>query len=84
MGAIYIYQMIISPIIGPKCRYYPSCSNYMLITLKMHGLLKGFALGVARIIRCNGLFVGGIDYPCGYNHHSDDKCKHSNNRKTHD
>ncbi|WP_317130034.1 membrane protein insertion efficiency factor YidD [Segetibacter sp. 3557_3] len=47
------YQVLISPLLGPKCRFTPTCSQYALIALKKHGLLKGSWLSVKRIVRCN-------------------------------
>ncbi|KFN90347.1 membrane protein insertion efficiency factor YidD [Tetragenococcus muriaticus] len=56
------YQRFISPLFPPSCRYYPSCSSYMLEALKVHGVFKGLLMGIARVLRCNPLFKGGIDY----------------------
>jgi uncharacterized protein len=49
---IKIYQYIISPVIGPKCRFTPTCSHYAAEALKKHGLFKGGWLSVKRISRC--------------------------------
>ena len=49
---IKIYQYVISPAIGPKCRYTPTCSQYAVDALKKHGILKGGWLSVKRISRC--------------------------------
>jgi putative membrane protein insertion efficiency factor len=49
---IRIYQYVISPAIGPKCRYSPTCSQYAVEALKKHGLVKGGWLSVKRISRC--------------------------------
>lgn len=45
----------------PSCRYYPTCSNYMLDAIKTHGVFKGTIMGLFRIIRCNPLQKGGYD-----------------------
>ena len=58
---IRVYQWIISPLLGPRCRFYPSCSNYMLESLEKHGLMVGLKLGVKRVIKCHPLHPGGID-----------------------
>ena len=58
---ILAYQKVLSPLLGPRCRYYPSCSHYTKDALLRHGPAKGLLLGIARIVRCNGLFSGGID-----------------------
>ena len=49
---IKIYQYIISPVLGPKCRFTPSCSHYALEALQKYGLIKGGWLAVKRISRC--------------------------------
>lgn len=55
------YQKYISPMFPPTCRYYPSCSTYMIQAINKHGSLKGTAMGTARIIRCNPMVPGGLD-----------------------
>jgi putative membrane protein insertion efficiency factor len=55
------YQMIVSPFIGPACRFYPSCSQYALDSIDRHGLLKGAALAVKRLGRCHPFHPGGYD-----------------------
>ncbi|MGM0215143.1 membrane protein insertion efficiency factor YidD [Enterococcus sp. AZ109] len=56
------YQRFISPLFQPSCRYYPSCSSYMIQALRVHGTLKGILMGIARILRCNPFARGGIDF----------------------
>ena len=56
------YQVTISPRLGPTCRYYPSCSNYALGAVRVHGPVKGSILTVARLARCNPWSHGGIDH----------------------
>lgn len=58
---IKFYQWFISPLLGPRCRFYPSCSNYMLEAIKIHGFFCGFWLGVKRILRCHPGNPGGVD-----------------------
>lgn len=55
------YQLIISPVLGPRCRFYPSCSHYTLEALSLHGLFKGGFLSIKRIISCHPGNPGGID-----------------------
>jgi len=55
------YQGLISPLLPPMCRFYPSCSQYALEALRVHGALYGSWLAIARIFRCNPLFEGGMD-----------------------
>lgn len=61
MSIIRFYQRRISPLFGPKCRYYPTCSQYALEALEVHGLLKGSLLTIGRLMRCNIFFPGGVD-----------------------
>ena len=49
---IRFYQWVISPAVGPKCRFTPTCSQYTAEALKKHGLAKGFLLSVKRISKC--------------------------------
>ena len=55
------YQVLISPLLGQNCRFYPSCSCYAHQALKQHGALKGSWLSVKRIVKCNPMHPGGID-----------------------
>jgi putative membrane protein insertion efficiency factor len=50
---IKLYQWILSPLLGPKCRFTPSCSNYSLEAFKKYGPIKGFWLSLKRIGRCH-------------------------------
>lgn len=61
IGLVRFYQLFISPIIGPRCRFYPTCSHYTIDALKQHGLLCGSWLGVKRIFRCHPGNPGGVD-----------------------
>ena len=55
------YKKIISPIKPPCCRFYPSCSQYAIEALQIHGAFKGTLLSVKRIARCNPFCKGGED-----------------------
>lgn len=59
--AIRFYQRRISPLFPPKCRYYPTCSQYALEAIEVHGVFKGMLLAVGRLMRCNIFFPGGVD-----------------------
>ena len=59
--AIRFYQKKISPLFGPKCRYYPTCSQYAILAIERFGVIKGSFLAVSRLLRCNPLFPGGYD-----------------------
>jgi putative membrane protein insertion efficiency factor len=58
---IRLYQLFISPILPPSCRFYPTCSVYAIEALKRYGLLKGVWLSVKRIFRCHPFSEGGYD-----------------------
>jgi putative membrane protein insertion efficiency factor len=59
---IRTYQLTLSPRFSHgACRYTPTCSQYMLEAIEIHGPLKGIGLGILRILRCNPLFKGGYD-----------------------
>jgi uncharacterized protein len=58
---IRVYQWGISPLLGPKCRYTPTCSQYAVEALKKHGLLKGSWLAIRRIARCHPWGGHGVD-----------------------
>ena len=60
ISIIKIYQYLVSPILGNKCRYLPTCSEYYIESLKTHGLRKGSYLGIKRIFSCHPFkFLGG-------------------------
>ena len=57
---IKIYKLILSPILGPGCRYLPTCSNYFIDCLNEYGVMKGTLKGFARILSCHPVkFLGG-------------------------
>jgi len=58
---IVLYQKLISPVLLPSCRFYPSCSTYARLALKKHGMMKGGILSLTRILRCHPLHPGGYD-----------------------
>lgn len=65
LGFIRFYQYVISPMLGPRCRFYPSCSQYAIEAVQRYGAFKGGWLALKRIIRCNPLSEGGEDpVPC--------------------
>ncbi|MBP9988046.1 MAG: membrane protein insertion efficiency factor YidD [Ruminococcus sp.] len=59
--AVRFYQRHISPKLPNMCRYYPTCSNYAIEAIQVHGAFKGTFMAVARLLRCNQLFKGGYD-----------------------
>ncbi|PSJ23453.1 membrane protein insertion efficiency factor YidD [Halomonas sp. ND22Bw] len=61
LGLVKAYQLILSPLLGPRCRYWPSCSHYTAEALKVHGPFRGGWLGLRRLLRCHPGAEGGID-----------------------
>ncbi|MDR2163587.1 MAG: membrane protein insertion efficiency factor YidD [Clostridiales Family XIII bacterium] len=55
------YQLFISPLFPPSCRFYPTCSAYCIQALKKYGVLKGGVLGARRVLRCHPFNPGGYD-----------------------
>jgi len=75
IGLIRVYQYAISPMLGQRCKYYPSCSNYAIGAIREHGPLKGVGLAAWRLLRCNPFSNGGFDpvpprrhRACGHDH----------------
>ncbi|MGI6345431.1 MAG: membrane protein insertion efficiency factor YidD [Bacillota bacterium] len=58
---IRVYRRWISPLLGPSCRFYPTCSEYMIQALEKYGFFRGGWLGVRRILRCHPFSPGGYD-----------------------
>ena len=59
---IRVYQRLVSPLIGPRCRFYPSCSQYAAEAIQKHGAIRGIALALARQMRCHPWHPGGVDH----------------------
>ncbi|MDO5580414.1 MAG: membrane protein insertion efficiency factor YidD [Planctomycetia bacterium] len=60
---VRIYQKTISPMIGPCCRFTPSCSQYYILAVQKYGFIRGSLKGIWRILRCNPFCKGGEDPP---------------------
>ena len=56
------YRALVSPLIAPRCKYHPTCSQYALDALREWGFLRGSALAVWRLLRCNPWSDGGVDF----------------------
>ena len=61
IGPIRAYQRLISPMVGERCRYYPSCSEYAAQSITRFGILRGLVLAGWRLLRCNPWSRGGFD-----------------------
>lgn len=67
-GIIYVYQLLLSPVLGNNCRFHPNCSSYAMEAIDRHGALRGSWLAVKRVGRCNPWHSGGADpVPDGLN-----------------
>ncbi|MEO8673710.1 MAG: membrane protein insertion efficiency factor YidD [Tahibacter sp.] len=65
-----LYKRLLSPLLGSRCRYHPSCADYARVAIARHGSLRGSALAGWRLLRCNPFSRGGFDAvplsaPCG-------------------
>ena len=58
---IRLYQLLVSPLLGPRCRYYPTCSAYAIDAVRGFGILRGAVLAGWRLLRCNPWSRGGYD-----------------------
>ena len=72
IALVRFYQIVISPLLPSACRYSPTCSQYTIEALQIHGLFKGSRLGIKRIISCNPWGGSGYDpvpeRNCNHNH----------------
>jgi putative membrane protein insertion efficiency factor len=63
IAVVRLYQITLSPWVGRSCRYYPTCSNYMIEAVQKYGFWRGLWKGLGRIARCHPLRAGGYDPP---------------------
>ena len=61
VAPIFVYRRFISPLLGPRCRYEPSCSRYAVQAIERYGILRGLVLAAWRLLRCNPWSHGGHD-----------------------
>ena len=61
IGIIWVYQTLISPLLPPTCRFYPTCSHYARSAIRGHGVLYGLWLAFARVLKCHPWHPGGLD-----------------------
>ncbi|WP_312178928.1 membrane protein insertion efficiency factor YidD [Arthrobacter sp.] len=62
IGLLIAYRKVVSPLYGPVCRFFPSCSAYALEAVTVHGAVKGSWLAARRLIRCHPWNDGGVDH----------------------
>ncbi len=66
IGLLIAYRKVVSPLYGPVCRFYPSCSAYALEAVTVHGIARGGWLAARRVVRCHPWNDGGVDHvPAG-------------------
>ncbi|TWT76556.1 putative membrane protein insertion efficiency factor [Planctomycetes bacterium CA13] len=63
VAVIRFYQLAISPLLGPNCRFTPTCSQYAMEAIRRYGILRGSYRAVRRILRCHPWNPGGYDPP---------------------
>ena len=68
-----LYQLLISPLMGGTCRFYPSCSDYAKQAIQQHGIVKGGYLSARRLIKCHPFHPGGHDPVPGVNNTDSEK-----------
>ena len=61
VAPIVVYRRVISPLLPPRCKYYPSCSAYAIQAIEEFGILRGLVLAAWRLLRCNPFSHGGFD-----------------------
>lgn len=61
IGLVRLYQYLISPLLGPRCRFHPSCSHYAIEAVETYGAWRGGWLAVRRLLRCHPWHSGGYD-----------------------
>jgi putative membrane protein insertion efficiency factor len=61
VGMVRGYKYLISPLLPPSCRFYPTCSTYTIEAIEKYGALRGTLLGLRRILRCHPFCRGGYD-----------------------
>lgn len=63
IGAVRLYQLLLSPLLGRRCRFTPTCSQYFIQAVRKYGAVRGALRGILRICRCHPFHPGGYDPP---------------------
>jgi putative membrane protein insertion efficiency factor len=63
LALLGLYKRVVSPLLPPACRFVPTCSEYARLAIVKHGVLRGSALALHRLARCQPFGLGGIDLP---------------------
>ena len=81
IGLVKLYQRYLSPLLGNNCRYTPTCSEYMIEAIRIHGAFKGTWMGLCRIARCNPFGGSGYDPVPPRKERKKEKKNHSNSEE---
>ena len=65
VAIIRFYRLALSPLLPPACRFYPTCSQYAIVAIETHGVLRGGRMALARLGRCHPWNPGGVDFVDG-------------------
>lgn len=63
IASVRAYQLFLSPVLGPNCRFTPTCSSYLIAAVRKYGTIRGTLRGIGRICRCHPFHKGGYDPP---------------------
>jgi len=63
IALVRLYQWLLSPIFGGRCRFHPSCSQYFILAVQKYGVISGSLRGIWRILKCQPFHPGGYDPP---------------------
>jgi hypothetical protein len=65
IAVLRVYRIVVSPLLPPACRFYPSCSNYAIDAIARYGALRGSWMALCRLARCHPWHPGGVDFVPG-------------------
>ena len=64
IAPIRLYQLLVSPLLPANtCKFHPSCSEYAVLAIRKHGVIRGVGMACWRLLRCHPWSAGGVDYP---------------------